>query len=69
MIFDHGYRSLDGVTRARFKALLNDDPFCRACFTPQQPATGLWVNPRTGAVVPMCSDHVTEYTEEQGETS
>jgi hypothetical protein len=64
VIFDHGIRSIDGVTRQRFKALLDGDPWCQVCAYPRQTATSLWLNPRNGNVIPMCATHFSEYAAE-----
>ena len=59
MIFDHGIRVFDGVTKARFKAIMDGNPNCAVCH--KNLAVGIWMNPRTQHIIPMCQDHLTEY--------
>lgn len=63
MIFDHGVRVFDGHTQARFKAIMDAAPGCSACAN-GKPGTHIWLNPRTGHAVPMCSDHFSEHEAE-----
>lgn len=62
MIYDHGVRVFDNATRSRFKAIMDGHPMCGVCA--QELGTHLWLNPRTGHVIPMCKDHYTEHESE-----
>lgn len=62
MIFDHGMRTIDGVTRERFRVLMDAAPHCLVCR--KAAATGIWMNPRNGDLVPMCDQHFRDYADD-----